>query len=275
MFVNSTDSYSDCWEPFFTLFAKYWPGFDGPIYLNTESCDFSFKGLDIRATHNERATPGRRPTWSEATAYGLGRCEHDTIIYLQDDYFLKAEVRAGELESIVRIFEKEGLAYLSLVDFAHKLPGIAAEFDERFQYIEKADPFRISLQACIMSRRRILPYFRKHENPWHFEIYASKRSRRGNHIFCTVNPELLGSKAGLLIPYDPTGIRERQWVKAVVEELFGRNEIEVDFAKRGWYDHDTIWDDEEPLSIKKLVNIAKSLVWGRELMPEGRWPWQE
>jgi hypothetical protein len=256
------------------LFERYWPEYDGTIFLNTETKDFEFSSLRIMVTKNGRISTGERPTWTEATKFGLSLCQLDTIVYLQEDYFLKGAVQNAVLADIVATFQAKKLAYLSLVDFAHQKPSLPTPFDQRFHYVSKEDPFRLSLQACVMSRKRMLPYFRRHENPWHFEIYGSKRSRRGNDVFCTVNPSLLGSEAGLLIPYDPTGIRERQWVRAVVEALFAKNNIEVDFTKRGWYNHDTIWDDEEPLSLGKLIRVLKSMIWGKEVMPQGRWPWQ-
>jgi hypothetical protein len=45
--VSSCDSYSDLWNPFFTLLKKYWIGIEKyPIYLCTESKKITFEGLD-------------------------------------------------------------------------------------------------------------------------------------------------------------------------------------------------------------------------------------
>lgn len=48
--VNTCDSYSDCWEPFFKLFSVFWKDCKGKIFLNTEYKDYSFPGLDITPT---------------------------------------------------------------------------------------------------------------------------------------------------------------------------------------------------------------------------------
>ena len=45
VFVNSTDSFEDCWFPFFSLFKTFWPEFGGKIYLNTEAKQFCYPGL--------------------------------------------------------------------------------------------------------------------------------------------------------------------------------------------------------------------------------------
>ena len=51
--VNTTDSFSDCWNPFFKLFKKYWPNYGGKIYLNTEIKDFKYEGLNIICIKNK------------------------------------------------------------------------------------------------------------------------------------------------------------------------------------------------------------------------------
>ena len=48
--VNTCDSYSDCWDPFFKLFSVFWKDCKGKIFLNTEYKDYSFPGLDIIPT---------------------------------------------------------------------------------------------------------------------------------------------------------------------------------------------------------------------------------
>lgn len=35
--VSSTDSYRDCWKPFFELFSEYWPRPLPPVCLCTET----------------------------------------------------------------------------------------------------------------------------------------------------------------------------------------------------------------------------------------------
>jgi len=47
IFLNSTDSFEDCWLPFFTLIKKFWPNLEYKIYLNTETKEYYSKGLNI------------------------------------------------------------------------------------------------------------------------------------------------------------------------------------------------------------------------------------
>ena len=63
--INSTDSFEDCWHPFFKLFSKFWPNYEGKIYLNTETKDFKYHELDIVCIKNNISPPAKKNTWSE------------------------------------------------------------------------------------------------------------------------------------------------------------------------------------------------------------------
>ena len=65
--INTTDSFSDCWEPFFKLFCKYWPDYDGKIYLNTETKTFNYKNLNIISVQNGL----KNGTWSQCFEYAV------------------------------------------------------------------------------------------------------------------------------------------------------------------------------------------------------------
>ncbi len=51
VFVNSSDGFQDCWQPFFELFRSY-GGFLWyfPIYLNTERSQFDSGGINLEST---------------------------------------------------------------------------------------------------------------------------------------------------------------------------------------------------------------------------------
>ncbi|MFM9834618.1 MAG: hypothetical protein ACKVOA_00770, partial [Methylophilaceae bacterium] len=70
IFVNTSDSFEDCWHPFFSLFARYWPNCPYPIVLNTETKDYSFKGLNIVCA-KVAIGENRRLTWSECLERAL------------------------------------------------------------------------------------------------------------------------------------------------------------------------------------------------------------
>ena len=49
--INTSDGFEDCWNPFFTLFKKYWPNNQSPVFLNTEFKNYVHPGLNIKSTN--------------------------------------------------------------------------------------------------------------------------------------------------------------------------------------------------------------------------------
>jgi hypothetical protein len=49
----------------FALFKKYWPEYNGTIYLNTETKQFTHEGLNIVSKKNNLNTVQNRITWNE------------------------------------------------------------------------------------------------------------------------------------------------------------------------------------------------------------------
>ena len=65
LLVNSCDSFSDCWDPFFILLKKKWENNNFPILLNTEFKTYKHEGLNIKTSRSHQMTNERRLTWSE------------------------------------------------------------------------------------------------------------------------------------------------------------------------------------------------------------------
>src|SRR5688572_20936347 len=96
--VNTTDSFEDCWQPFFKLFDKYWAGSKPSIFLNTETKDFSYSGLDITCSKVAGSNPTSRIAWGECLLRCLEKIDTEMILYLQEDYFINAPVRVDQIE---------------------------------------------------------------------------------------------------------------------------------------------------------------------------------
>jgi hypothetical protein len=262
LLVNSTDSYSDCWDPFFTLMKAYWSDYQGPVYLNTETREYTFPSIDIRPTHAQAgaAIPGERPTWSECLTHSLLQIPTDIVLYCQEDYFLKANVDTAALVSLTQLMEARKLTYLSIVDFGNRGPFTPASFDERLCQVSQKDAYRISLQACLISKSRFMRYIRRHENPWQFEYYGNMRARRIKDEFYTINRTMYPLATNPIFPYDPTGVVSKKWKQDVVEELFARHNIDVDYAKRGWYVRGENPAPPRKITLNKIISTLKSII---------------
>lgn len=92
--VNSCDSYSDLWDPFFTLFHKHWPKCPYKIILNTEQADYRFEGLDIDVVNQATENVGYGKRLKEV----LNKVQSNYVLLLLDDFFIREAVDATTIQ---------------------------------------------------------------------------------------------------------------------------------------------------------------------------------
>jgi hypothetical protein len=254
--VNSTDSFEDCWHPFFTLFSKYWPDCHAPIYLNTGKKEYSFKELEIICVKNSSSQIIHN-TWSECLLIALNSIENDVVLYLQEDYFLKAPVNVDKISKLYRIMINENIDCIHLTPFASPGPFVKTKYEDLLELDKKAS-YRISTQAALWKKDVLISYLRKHESPWHFEIYGTKRAHRKNHKIFMINSDIYKEGIHEIIPYTPTGIVKGKWNKNAVEDLFKNNNLTIDYSQRGIYDSSEI-APTSILTFRKIYSRIKSM----------------
>ncbi len=76
LFINTTDSFEDCWLQFFILLKKFWPQFNGKIYLNTENKTFTFPSLNIISLKNGL----HQSKWTNCLLSGLMKVPDEYIL---------------------------------------------------------------------------------------------------------------------------------------------------------------------------------------------------
>jgi len=233
LFVNSTDSFADTWDPFFGLLAEYWPQ-SKTVVLNTETASYCNEKVPIAATRVARSGEGRIP-WGECMLRALDAIPTELFLYMQDDYFLCGTVNQGVIDEAVRVVESRGLDCLRLMECGGAGPWEPTDHDW-FWRVDRHAKYRIALQAGLWTKTGMRKYLRAHESPWQMEIWGSKRAARTpGEIWC-VNRLLFEEELNPVIPYVPTGIVKGRWKRDAVEELFEQHGFDVDFAARGWYD---------------------------------------
>jgi ABC-type antimicrobial peptide transport system permease subunit len=230
--INTTDSFEDCWTPFFTLFKKYWTDYTGKIYLNTETKAFTFPDLDIISVQNNKLTPNKNITWSQCLINALEMIEEDIILYMQEDYFIKSKVKNEIVENFMLLMSQNDIDCLHLTDQSSSEPFFPSNYEDLW-LIDKNASFRISCQAALWRKSVLLQYIRAYENPWQFEKYGTKRAQIFNHKFYTVNRDKYILNKNEIIPYIFTGIVRGCWFEEVIG-LFEENNIVIDFTKRGF-----------------------------------------
>lgn len=201
--------------------------------LNTETKDYSFKGLRIVCA-KVAIGENRRLTWSECLARALDSMHTPYILYLQEDYFLEAAVREDALEALIQAL-REGRADVIRLSEADDAGPWMQTHAPIWQVALKAK-YQLSLQAALWRKDFLRAQVRAQETPWQLESFGSMRLRRQKtKIFC-VNRDLFSGVGKEIFPYTPTGVIAGKWVRYVVEPLFAAHDIAVDFSQRGFYD---------------------------------------
>lgn len=238
VFVSSTDSYADCWTPFFTLFKHYWPNFRGRIYLSTETKTFEFPGLDIVCTQVARFAGGKTPMMHGRRLKLAFQhvVKEDLVLYLHEDMFLTDFVRENVLQDIARTMRANQLLFTILSEAGNRGRTYATPWSHLLE-LDPENNYFFSAMAGMWHVPRMARYLRSHETPWQTEFYVKRRLRRHRERAFTLDLNLHAWPHNAVFPFSPdTGIATGRWHRHVVEDLFAQHHIALDFTQRGFFD---------------------------------------
>lgn len=235
--VQSTDSFSDCWGPFFTLFNKYWPQCPSRIILNTETKQFSTAGAHIEVANNLKLNSGRWPTWSESLLLGLSLVRTPLVLLILDDYFPSDVIDVTAIHTAAEKMLLHGYSHVTLTEYGVHRPSTPSA-DPFLVSIAQSAKYRVSTSPALWNVKSLNSYVRPHENAWQFEIFGSARARKRQDTFFAVNPRQTLNGTHGVIPYFygvmNTGIVKGKW-QSGIPEFFERNGISMDYGLRGFY----------------------------------------
>ena len=192
VFVNTSDGFQDCWDPFFRLFRAYGGVFrDMPVYLNTERAQFSYEGVIVHATRVWPEDEMVRPSWSDCLLRGLEAVKESHILYLQEDYFFNRAVRDEVIAEALHIFEAmpdTGVVYLSPNGPKAKK---SRSYSQKFYQVCPPAHYLINTQAAIWDKEYLLSFVHGWENAWMFEKFATLRARHTKRGIYAPTPEII------------------------------------------------------------------------------------
>lgn len=230
--INTTDSFEDCWLPFFTLFKKYWPNYEGKIYLNTETKVFTYPGLNIISVQNNLATPEIRITWSECLIRALNSIDSEVILYMQEDYFLKDFVKNDLVEKYVQMMLHNDIDCIHLTDQGLLNDKKSNKYEGLYTVLPK-QRYLISCQTALWKKESLLLFLRPYENAWQFEEFGSQRAAILKPNIFGVDKNWIKLNEFEIIPYVFTGIIQGRWFEQVIP-LFDKHNIKIDYSLRGF-----------------------------------------
>ena len=162
--VQSTDSYEDCWYPFFKLFSIYWPNYKGRIYLTTESKSFTYPGLKIITNQVDSYSKNKVKTWSESLLRSLEMIHEEYILFILEDLFLNRAVNEQMIKKFVHRMEIEKISILYLTDQSTSQVIYNGTNDDIIEVDQNANN-RISALTAIWNKKAFYKYLIPRENP--------------------------------------------------------------------------------------------------------------
>lgn len=242
IFISSADTYADLWPVFFDLFKRYWPEFNGEIYLNTEEKTFTHPGLNIISTR-----VGKQKSFGMAFQRGLDQISVDHIMLIMIDYIFMGKVNNDKIEEYFDFFIQKDLDSLCLVD--QGFPNIKESGHPELKLVYPPAPrIMFSYQIAFWKKSMLYQMALPHENPWTSEWYGTLRAEKMSIKLASVY-----CKAYNPIPYDLAGcLHKGKWLNNAVDFLNSVN-YPLNFSSRGYF-------QELPQTIKNRIKVRWMLI---------------
>lgn len=227
--VHSCDKYEDLWLPFFTLLKKYWTPLNIPIVLNTETKSFIMEGLDIECIHPKKANV----PYGARMLNVLSKIRTPYVIPLLDDFFLRDYVDVDMINKIISWMEEDK----KIACFNCDCAAIYADWEKEkypgFQRVPYGCEHTINMQAAVWRKKSLIKYWRPNVSPWEWESYCNlvAAKNRKDKFYCVT--ELGNGFCEYGIKMSGWGVIGGKWFIDDVAPLFEKEDIHIDFAKRG------------------------------------------
>jgi hypothetical protein len=235
--VNSTDTFNDCWQPFFQLFKRYWPSCPCDVVLNTETREYSDTELKLVCSKTQANDPAGSPRlpWSDCLIRCLDAVRTPYVLYLQEDYFLNGPVDQEFVAQCVDVMVEHAVPHIRLMEVDFRARYGRTDLHPLLWQIDQRANYRVSLQAGLWSVAALKDLLRSGESAWNFERRGSVRAMSKPGVYLCQSLEQFNQRGRYPIPYQPTGIVRGKWYAPAVVELFAANGISVDYSRRGFY----------------------------------------
>ena len=173
------DDYFDLCFNCIKLIHKYWPQFDGLIYINSDTKSFDDKSGKIKNVYH--ASSGL--SWSQRLFDSLAQCDSEFVSIFLEDFYIESYVNNDEFLKCLRYMQNH--KNINSIIFS-KEPGIGKIINELpgFAYRRYLSPFKLTTHIGIYRKSFLLNILKKNESAWEFETSGSVRSlfKKGRYI---------------------------------------------------------------------------------------------
>lgn len=194
--------FHQAWEPFFTLFSKYWPDCPFKIYMITDYGKYDKNNII-------NITLGKDEGFSSNLLNGLNQIPENKIIYFQEDYFFNDYFDTSRILKYIDMI-RDNVYCIRLAP----CPGPTAPWTElSLGILQSGDPYRVSTQTAIWSKDFLKSLLVVGETGGDFEIKGTKKIENANKILLSVWREQTPT------PYYITGIVRGVWQDGAIDLL--------------------------------------------------------
>lgn len=251
LLVNTCDSYSDSWDGFFKLLRIQWANIKMPIVLNTETMSYSFEPLNIKVLN---AVDGEgEKVWGKRILDVLKRIETRYVLFVLEDFYLESPVRVKVVEECYRYMEENPniacFSFYPVLDENNISSSRYTGFEKRPQKGE----YKLNCQIALWNKDILAKCIRKHENPWEWELWGSRRSSRYKYEFYTLKQDetpVFDYCRGKII------MRGRWW-KKYSDPLNTKYNLSLDYTKRESYEE---YLENKPKRQRNLMRGIKNRI---------------
>lgn len=163
--VVSCDAYSDLWQPFFSLYHRFWQECPCDTYLLTNYAQPDFEDVKPLAI-------GEDVSWSDNVLAAIDALPHDYVLLFLEDLLLHSPVRADEVQSLMIWAIENDCNYLR---FNPSTPP-DKPYDDRIGIVSPGTLYRASVVLSLFKKDVLRTLLVKGENAWQFETFATIRS---------------------------------------------------------------------------------------------------
>ena len=167
--VSSCDPFFDVWRPFAFFLRKYWDDCPFPVYLIVNQ-------LRVRSESIRALPVGDDRGWASNMKTALQQIDTPRVLYLQEDYFLRAPVRREQLAAdFAYAFENDVAAFC--LRARTKREADFQPINEHCGVVPRDSDGRTRTQATLWKRDALLSVLREGETAWEMEARGSERTR--------------------------------------------------------------------------------------------------
>lgn len=197
------NKFNQAWDPFFTLFKKYWNDCPYKVYMITD-----YGKYEDELVNN--ITLGKDYKFSSNLKIGLQQIPENKIVYFQEDYFFTDKFDTERIKNYNSYINKYDISCIRLCPCpAGTKPW---DVDDSLGIIEFGADYRISTQTAIWDKKFLNSLLIDGETGGDFEILGTRRTG-ADKLLLSVWREQTPT------PYFITGLVRGVWLDGAIKLL--------------------------------------------------------